>query len=241
MPKYYYQRKSLTLKRFLRFLALIFLTTGLIICFYTFFPLISWQIYFAPVFASQNFATPIPKTTVLTGSQINSLLESAKNNFVVDYTNAQNWFPNFYSGGSKKSEFGTYNISIPAIDVKNAVVSTSDNNLAIHLVNYQGTAVPPDKGNAVIFGHSTLPQLFNPKDYKTIFANAYKLKIGDEIFVEFPKVTYKYKIYSIYIVNADDTSPLEQNYNDNNLTLITCTPPGTTWKRLIIKAKIQEI
>ena len=26
---------------------------------------------------------------------------------------------------------------------------------------------------------------------------------------------------------------------DSYLTLVTCTPPGTTWKRLIIKAKLE--
>jgi len=78
------------------------------------------------------------------------------------------------------------------------------------LVNYQGTGIPGKNGNAVIFGHSTLPQLFNPKDYKTIFANTYKLKDGDTIYVIINNITYTYKIFKIVIVDPDDSSALVQ-------------------------------
>jgi len=108
-------------------------------------------------------------------------------------------------------------------------------------VNYGGTAIPPEKGNAVIFGHSTLPQLFNQKDYKTIFATLYKLTVGDVIQIKVAGVEYYYKIFSITVVDPSDTSVFEQNFSDSFLSLVTCTPPGTTWKRLIIKAKLEKI
>ena len=120
-------------------------------------------------------------------------------------------------------------------------MSTRDNNLAIHLVNYQNTAIPPDNGNAVIFGHSTLPQLFNPNDYKTIFATAYQLRLGDEIYATVNGASFKYRVFNISVVEPTDTSIFEQNYDNSYLTLVTCTPPGTTWKRLIIKAKLEKI
>ena len=113
--------------------------------------------------------------------------------------------------------------------------------MAKHLVNYQGTGIPGKNGNAVIFGHSTLPQLFNPKDYKTIFANVYKLKNGDVIYAMINGVTYTYKIFKITVVDPENSSALVQDYDNSYLTLVTCTPPGTTWKRLIVKAVLQEI
>lgn len=246
MSKYYYKKTSTNfLRKTIRIISLICLTIGLSIAIYIFFPFISWQIYFEPVFASQNITSPIPKSIVVNSSLIGNLIANAKNTINgVDYTNAENWFP-----GLSISRLGqkgipkvvSYTLSIPKIQVDNAYVSTVDNNVGIHLVNYQGTSIPGNLGNAVIFGHSTLPQLFNPKDYKTIFANAYKLKIGDKITAHVNNVSYLYKIYSITVVDPSDTSLFFQSFDNSYITLVTCTPPGTVWKRLIIKSSLEKI
>src|SRR5258708_1055442 len=241
MVKYYYKSSKTNLRRSVKSLGLLLIIGGVIIFLYSFLPLVSWQIYFSPAFASQNINAPIPKTTVLDDGQIAGLIAQAKNNITIDYTNAANWYPNYNPKNNKKTGVDIYSVSIPKLNLNNVEVSTVDYDLTRHTVNYQGTSIPPDKGNAVIFGHSTLPQLFNPKDYKTIFANAYKLQVGDEILINLPKITYKYRVFNIIVVDAEDTSVLEQNYSDSFLTLITCTPPGTTWKRLVIKAKLEKI
>ena len=159
-----------------------------------------------------------------------------------DYTNAKNWFPNFHpSQALGKPKVLSYILSIPKIRIKDALVSTTDMDLGKHLVNYQGTSIPGDFGNAVIFGHSTLPQLYSPKDYKTIFANAYKLEIGDSIYSIVNGVTYLHKIYNITVVDPNDSSAFTQNYDNSYLTLVTCTPPGTVWKRLVIKARLSKV
>ena len=41
------------------------------------------------------------------------------------------------------------------------------------------------------------------------------------------------------IVPADDTAYLAQDTDGSYLSIITCTPPGTTWERLVIKAKLE--
>ena len=243
MGKYYYKKgDKIFRKKILRLFSFLILSIGLVIVFYIFYPLIAWQIYFTPALASSNIKAPIPKITVVNPSEIGSLISQAGTLLSgVDYTNAQNWFPGFNPQAAGQSKIPYYTISIPELKINNAAVSTRDNNLAIHLVNYQGTAIPPDNGNAVVFGHSTLPQLFNPKDYKTIFATAYQLKIGDEIYAYVNGITYMYKILNISVVEPTDTSIFEQNYDNSYLTLVTCTPPGTIWKRLIIKAKLEKI
>ena len=243
MGKYYYEKADkIFRKKILRLFSVLFLFIGLVIVFYIFYPLVSWQIYFAPALASSKIQTPIPRSTVVNSSEIGSLISQAGNLLSgVDYTNAQNWFPGFNSSSKNQPKIPYYTISIPKLKINNATVSTRDNNLAIHLVNYQGTAVPPDNGNAVIFGHSTLPQLFNPNDYKTIFANAYQLKIGDKIYTSVNGVTYVYNIFNISVVEPSDTSIFQQDYDNSYLTLVTCTPPGTIWKRLILKAKLEKI
>ncbi|OGH04572.1 MAG: hypothetical protein A2W22_04885 [Candidatus Levybacteria bacterium RBG_16_35_11] len=234
--KYYKRPNKQALKKTFKLLSFGVLFLGLAVIFYVFFPLLSWQIYFAPVFANQNLKTPIPKTTILTQANISSLL-SLSNVVNVDYTNAENWFPKYRF--EKLGKNLTYSLSIPKLKIKNATVSTSDTDLTKHLVQYGGTAVPPSKGTAVIFGHSTLPQLFDPKNYKTIFATLYKLENGDEIDVNVDGVDYKYIVYEISVVEPTDYSVFEQNYSDSTITLVTCTPPGTVWKRLLIKARIK--
>ena len=241
MGKYYYNKAGNKIKKTARLISLLIVILGLSIGGYVFFPLLSWQIYFAPAFASQDIAVPIPQSTLVNSSTIGSLLSQASDSLSgVDYTNAGNWFPNF-KFQKVKPRIDTYTISIPRLNIKDAVVSATDDDLSSHLVNLGGTALPPDKGNAVIFGHSTLPQLFDPKNYKTIFARAYELRVGDELFTNISGVTYKYRIYNITVVSPDDTSVLQQDYSDSFLTLITCTPPGTIWKRLIIKSRLDAI
>lgn len=239
---YYKQNMVLGKRKALRLLGVLFLLTGVLMIIYIFFPLFSWQIYFAPSFASQNIQSPIPKNTIVSGNTFGAILSNAANSLTgVDYTNAQNWFPNYKYQNGEIPKILSYTISIPKLNIKNAVVSTADTDLTKHLVNYSGTAIPPEKGNAVIFGHSTLPQLYNRKDYKTIFSNLYKLTPGDEILVNSENVNYKYIIESIIVVDPDNTTILEQNYNDSFITLVTCTPPGTIWKRLAVKGRLEKL
>lgn len=243
MTKYYYtKRDGKSRKKILRLLSIILIVIGFTVTSYIFYPLISWQVYFAPAFASGNFITSIPRTNIVNSSQINSLLSQAGNLITgTDYTNAQNWFPNFRPSQKIKPKIPSYTISIPKLNIKNAIVSTTDYDLATHLVNYEGTAIPTEKGTAVIFGHSTLPQLFNPSDYKTIFATLYQLRVKDEIYANVNGVSYRYRVFNINVAEPTDISIFEQDYSNSYLTLVTCTPPGTTWKRLIIKARLEEI
>jgi sortase A len=243
--KYYRKGRNLILNRLglVKTLSLGLILLGGLIVFYVFLPLISWQIYFAPVFADQVIASPIPRINIVNNATLRSLFAQASGSLIgVNYENAQNWFPT-YNPNLRNANVAiqTYSLSIPALNIKNAIVSAMDNDLSSHLVNYQGTSIPPSKGTAVVFGHSTLPQLYDPKNYKTIFANAYKLKVGDEINVKVENLIYNYKIMTITVVDPNDTSIFQQDYNDSFLTLVTCTPPGTTWKRLIIRSALQKV
>lgn len=233
----FFQKKKAT-----KIIGITLFAIGLLMILYVFFPLFSWQLYFAQTFATQDIKAPIPKNTIVANNTFESLISEAGNSLTgIDYTNAQNWFPNYryQKGGIPK--ILSYTISIPKINIKNAVVSTADTDLAKHLVNYYGTAIPSEKGNAVIFGHSTLPQLYNNKDYKTIFSNLYKLTPGDKILVNSDGVNYTYKVESVTVVDPDNTTILEQNYDDSFITLVTCTPPGTIWKRLAVKGRIEKL
>lgn len=245
MSNYYYKKKKKrNIRPLLRLLSLSVFFVGMLGVAYVFFPLLSWQIFFANAVYGQQIAVPIPKTTVVSADTIQSLIAQASTPFSgVNYDNAQSWFPTYTTPDNTNTEGKTdfYEISIPKLHIDHAVVSTVDNNLNAHLVNYGGTAIPPQHGNAVIFGHSTLPQLFNAKNYRAIFATLYTIRIGDEISTKVNNVAYLYKVYSITIVDPSDTSVLAQNYDNSYVTLVTCTPPGTVWKRLVIKARAEKV
>lgn len=243
MGKIYYKKSNnINKKRVLRFISFLLFLSGIAIIIYVFLPYFSWQIYFAPVFANQSIASPIPKNNIVSLSTFKSLLSVTTNSFSgVDYTNAKNWFPNYKYQKAGNIKIQSYTISIPKLKINNAVVSTTNINLQKNLVNYGGTAIPPDNGNTVIFGHSTLPQFFDEKNYKTIFSTLYRIGVGDAIIVNSDGVNYRYKVENIIVVDPDNTSVLEQNYDDSFLTLVTCTPPGTIWKRLVVKARLEKI
>ncbi|HEX7042002.1 MAG TPA: sortase [Patescibacteria group bacterium] len=242
MNKYVYKKPSFwNAKKIIRFFGLVTFLVGLSIVFYVFSPLIIWQITLAPAFADQDITAPIPNHSQVTASTITSLFSTGFQSLSgVDFTDASNWYPHYDFKHAPPRE-ASYFLSIPKLNITNASVSTTDTDLSKHLVNLAGTSVPPDKGNTVIFGHSTLPQLFNPKDYKTILANAHTLLPGDIILANVNGITYTYKIFSITVVEPDDTSVLSQTFDDSYLTLITCTPPGTIWKRLIVKSRLQKL
>ncbi len=237
----YRKKKKKNVKKTVRYLGLGSSIIGLLFGFYMFFPLLSWELYLKPVFASSSYASPIPKNTIITKNYLKSFLSNTENMLSgVDYNNATNWLPPSYKEESSNQTAAVYSISIPKIDLENLMISTVDTDLTSHLVHFPGTAVPPQKGSASIFGHSTLPQLFDRKNYKTIFANIHEVQIGDDIIANVDNTLYTYKIFSIEITDPEDTSYLTQNYDASYLYIITCTPPGTTWKRLIVKSRLEK-
>lgn len=159
-----------------------------------------------------------------------------------DFTQLSNWFVNDQSNlidnySTQKTE---YKISIPKLNIESATVEVGSLDLKKSLIQYPQTALPGQFGSPVVFGHSVLPQFYNPKSYLTIFSTLYKLKQGDDILINFDNVEYKYLVEEMYEVQPTDLSVLEQRFDGRYLTLVTCSPPGTYLRRLIIKAQITD-
>lgn len=154
-----------------------------------------------------------------------------------DYSNPNLWFPTF---PQKKivAPVTVYSLSIPKLRVNNAIVTVAGDDLNHSLVHYGGTGLPGEYGTTVIFGHSVLPQFFDPTNYKTIFSTLPTLKIGDDMFVTYDNISYRYQVFDMVVTEPNDLSSLEQKFDDSYITLITCVPPGTYWKRLNVKAKL---
>lgn len=135
-------------------------------------------------------------------------------------------------------------VKIPKINIEEGLVHTNsfDMNPDSFIGHYAGTALPGEVGNVFLYGHSVMPFFFKASNYKTIFSNLHKLEDGDLIEISFADKVYKYKVFEKEVLDPKDVKPLETitpaYLNDKTLSLMTCTPPGTTLKRLIVGAKL---
>ncbi len=208
---------------------------GIFLLLYFFFPVFSIKSFYS---SSDAIIVPVPKYAMVRGG-IGDVIKQGIDSLTHDYNDARNWYPQISAG--KKNSIPTYSLSIPKLKIIDAKVSTVDYDLTNHLVQYIGTAIPGENGTAVIFGHSTLPHLFNPKNYKSIFATLHTIKVGDEIITSVKNVTYTYKIFSVTVTTPEDTDIFSQSFDHSYLTIVTCTPPGTVWKRLIVRALLEDV
>lgn len=198
------------------------------------FPIIKFQLGYALKF--KQMINPLSSQSY---SQNGNILGE----MTTDYTQLSNWFESDSSSNKPilfDGEHTTYTISIPKLKIKDAVVTVGSMDLKKSLIQYPQTALPGQLGNAVVFGHSVLPQFFNPKSYLTIFATLYKLEEGDEIYVKYGSIEYKYIISKMFEVKPTDLSVLDQRFDQRSLTLITCSPPGTYLRRLVIQSVLVE-
>lgn len=95
---------------------------------------------------------------------------------------------------------------------------------------------PGQKGNTVLSGHSS-NDLFDRGDYKFIFAQLEKLKEGDTIYANYEGKRYTYVVTKTEVVKPTQVDKLVYPTDKPILTLITCTPLGTSLNRLLVTAE----
>jgi LPXTG-site transpeptidase (sortase) family protein len=101
----------------------------------------------------------------------------------------------------------------------------------------KGTSYPGQPGNSYLFAHSTRYAWDVPR-YNAIFYLLHELEKDDRVTAFYRGKQYDYKVVKKVIAGAEDTSWFTAQYDEPVLTLQTCTPPGTTWKRLMVVAKL---
>lgn len=109
---------------------------------------------------------------------------------------------------------------------------------ALHdgVVHYPGSAKPGQAGNFFLTGHSSYYPWDSGK-YKNVFARLKDLEPGDVYSVYYGGDRHTYRVTSKREVKPNDVSVLDQPTDKRIATLMTCTPIGTTLKRLIILAE----
>ncbi len=219
--------------------SLIMFSAGVLLLGNVIWPLIEWQIIYLPKQPQSRFASPIPRFASPAIAEENGLPMNVQEGSSDNLLRASNWYPGV-SQNSTTSAGITYNLSIPKLRIENAEVTFGGEDLKKSLIGWGTSSLPGIPGTNIIFGHSALPQFYNPKNYTTIFSLLPTLDKGDSIYIFADRVAYKYLVFDMQTVDPDDYSILEQRFDDSYIALVTCVPPGTYWKRLIVRARIAQ-
>lgn len=258
MSLYIYLKKHNRQRRkVINYFSYVTLTIGSLLLFWSFYPIISFEIY-SKIFFQGKIYSPVPKSDSISFFNLNSSVlgsSDVRSSDLKDFTQASTWFPLKNTDGGLVMTEGKistdsadveknlkeYFLSIPKLNIKNAKVSVGGDDLTKSLIHFLPKNMPGEYGNIVIFGHSTLPQLYNVRDYKTIFTFLPSLTNNDKIYLNVGDSEYEYEVYEMFVVEPDQISVLEQRADASYLTLITCVPPGTFWKRLVIRARLNQL
>ena len=189
-------------------------------------PLISYKVWELTLYIQNTpLISSIPSTPQILGVSIRS----------------DGNFPAIVSS-SKRSNlpYSTFKVSVPSIKLDNINTLVESNDFEESLAHLPGTALPGEKGNVFITGHSSLLQLYKPTNFKAIFAHLPEVKKGDLIFVEAGGQSYTYQIKGLKVVDPKEVGVINPpDPNGRYLTLMTCVPPGLYLKRLIVLAELQ--
>ncbi len=226
----YKKERNTAHKKIANSLSYITLIGGALLLFWAFYPIVSFEIY-SKVFLQRKISSSLLNQTDSPSVYSNNLR---------DFTQASLWFPAKPQALKSKPSIKEYSVAIPKLNIDEAQVLVGGDDLSKSLIHYLPETMPGENGNVIIFGHSTLPQLYNVNNYKTIFTYLPSLEKGDSIQVKVGETVYEYAVTDMFVVKPDQVSVLEQKKDGSYLTLITCVPPGTYWNRLVVKAKLTQ-
>lgn len=137
---------------------------------------------------------------------------------------------------------GTF-ITIPKINAQASIILDVDpmneveyrKSLESGVAHAKGTSLPGQSGKIFLFAHSSDNPL-NITRINTIFLKLDELKIGDEILLQKDGQKFKYLVSDKKVVWPSEIKYLQPD-STPQLILQTCTPIGTSLKRLLIFAK----
>ena len=98
------------------------------------------------------------------------------------------------------------------------------------------SAMPGEVGNLVLSGHSA-GDIYSNNQYKFIFSGLERLVAGDTIYVNYESKRYTYSVTELKTVEPTDVAALVIDAERPMLTLVTCTPLGTSRYRLLVFAE----
>jgi sortase A len=132
------------------------------------------------------------------------------------------------------------NVDAPVVyDVPSLAENVIQDKLKSGVVHYPipgANSVPGQIGNTVILGHSS-NDVFDDGAYKFVFVQLDKLEKGDTFYLNYQGTRYTYSVTEKRVIDPTEVSQLVMDTNKPLATLVTCTPPGTALKRLVVIAE----
>ncbi len=107
------------------------------------------------------------------------------------------------------------------------------NNGVAHYRIAGASAYPGEVGNFIITGHSA-GDVYSSNPYKYIFSGLERLEDGDLIYVNYESVRYTYKVMRKNVIEPTNVGALVIETDKPLITLVTCTPLGTSRYRLLV-------
>src|SRR3989338_2620027 len=151
-------------------------------------------------------------------------------------------FPAIISGNKRSTAlpYAEFNLTVPSIKLQKVRVVVETNDFENNLAHLPGVALPGEKGNVFITGHSSLASLYRANNFKAIFANLPQVKEDDQILVEAGGQVFEYRVVNLKVIDPKDVSVINPpDQTGRYLTLMTCVPPGLYLKRLIVLAELR--
>lgn len=132
-------------------------------------------------------------------------------------------------------------VDAPMIWSQSEDAKNSLKDLESGLSHFPKSAAPGENGNTIISGHSS-NYVWAKGDFNYIFKNLNNLEVGDVVNIKTIQqngkiIFYKYKINEKFVAAPDDEKIFAATETPV-LTLSTCWPLGTNFKRLIVKAEL---
>ncbi len=103
------------------------------------------------------------------------------------------------------------------------------------IAHAKGSNTPDQSGNVFLFAHSAV-NFYEQRKYDIYFYLLSELKEGNEIVVSYNGVIYKYLVDKVINVPKTELKYLGRYSEKDTLTLMTCYPPGTDFRRTIVIA-----
>lgn len=204
--------------------------------FFAVAPFLIWQISTLPKLTGGVENVPVPQEQVLSSkTALEAHVQIVEDPDGFSYFVPTNLAKNEKESAQQSERPQEFFITIPKLKIKKARVLVDSLKFNQNLSHFPGSAIPGEVGNSFITGHSILPQFADPNNYKAIFTKLSDLEVGDDIYIEMGGTNLHFSVQYSKVVDPRDLSVLLPiSSTGRNLTLMTCVPPGTNLKRLVV-------
>lgn len=199
-----------------------FLSIGIFVLMQVVLPLLSFQFWEI----SHKYESKILNSPKISQNRILGVSIETKDNF-----------PAFVSTQKReKLPYLEFRLSISKIKLMETNVYVDSNDLSKGLVHLPGTALPGERGNVFISGHSALSNFWSKQAF---FARLPDIKTGDRIEIDANGAKFAYQVIEMKIIDPTDISIIAPPDDKGRyISLMTCVPPGLNFKRLVVLGKM---